>query len=260
MTERAKAGAETKQAALGANVVAIIPCLDEEQAIAGVVSAVLAEGVSTVIVVDGGSRDRTVAQATAAGARVIVELQHGYGRAMQAGIDAAPPEAEILLFLDGDGSDRPEFISQLISPIVDGLATFAHGSRVRGARQPGSLSLQQIAAGRLAGFLIRLLYGVRFTDMSPFRAIQRDALRRLGMREATYGWNLEMQMRVAAAGMAVVEIAVGQKRRVGGISKVSGNIATALKAASTIAATFIRLALLLRREARSGRHAVSSQG
>jgi hypothetical protein len=173
---------------------------------------------------------------------------------MQAGIAAAPPEAEILLFLDGDGSDRPEFIPALISPIVSGRATFTHGSRVRGIREPGSMSLQQIAAGRLAGLLLRVFYGARFTDMSPFRAIRRDTLN-LGMREPTYGWNLEMQMRVAAAGIATDEISVGQKRRAGGVSKVSGNVVVGLQAAYTIAATFVRLAASLRRETRAIRSA-----
>jgi hypothetical protein len=100
----------------------------------------------------------------------------------------------------------------------------------------------------MAGVLLRLIYGVRFTDMSPFRAIRRDALGRLGMRDMTYGWNLEMLMRIAASGLPHEEIAVGQSRRIGGISKVSGNAAASIKAAWTITATFVRLALTLRRE------------
>jgi glycosyltransferase involved in cell wall biosynthesis len=247
MKTTATAESQSTRPSLGANVVAIIPCLDEEQAIASVVAAVLAQGVSRVIVVDGHSHDRTVERATTAGARVIVESQRGYGRAIAAGIAAAPAEAEILLFLDGDGSDRLEFIPALIAPIVSGRAAFTHGSRVCGTREPGSLSWQQIAAGRLAGFLLRLLYGARFTDMSPFRAIRRDTLNRLGMRETTYGWNLEMQMHVAAAGIATEEIAVGHRRRMGGKSKVSGNLAISLRAACRIIATFARLAATLRR-------------
>jgi glycosyltransferase involved in cell wall biosynthesis len=239
------------RAQLGAVVSAVIPCLDEEDAVFGVVTAVLAQGVTEVIVVDGGSRDRTVERAQAAGAKVVIERRRGYGRAVQAGIAAAQPAATILLFLDGDGSDRPEFIPALIAPIVRGRADFTHGSRVRGECEPGSLSLQQIAAGRLAGLLLRLVYGVRFTDMSPYRAIRRDALGRLGMREPTYGWNLEMLMRAAAAGLAVIEIPVGQRRRTGGISKVSGNPVAGIKAAWTIIATFLRLALSLRRERRA---------
>jgi glycosyltransferase involved in cell wall biosynthesis len=235
---------------LGAIVSAIVPCLDEEEAIFDVVATVLAQGVAEVIVVDGGSRDRTVERAAAAGANVIIERRPGYGRAVQAGIAAARGEATILLFLDGDGSDRAEFIPALVAPIAEGAADFVHGSRVRGEREPGSLSAQQIVAGHIAGALMRIVYGARFTDMSPFRAIRRAALERLGMREATFGWNLEMLMRVAAAGVAALEIPVGQRRRAGGRSKVSGNPLIALKAAVTIIATFIRLALSLRRAPR----------
>lgn len=227
---------------------AIIPCLDEEAAIGQVVSAVLAQNVSEVVVVDGGSKDRTVERATEAGARVVVEPRRGYGRAIQAGIAAVRDDADILVFLDGDGSDPAEFIPALVSPIVAGQAVFALGSRVRGIREPGSLAPQQLFAGRVGGLLLRLVYGARFTDLSPFRAIRRDALERLGMREDTFGWNLEMLMRVAAARLPALEIAVGQRRRIGGVSKVSGNLTAGLKAAWSISTTFIRLALALRRQ------------
>jgi glycosyltransferase involved in cell wall biosynthesis len=231
----------------GAVVSAVIPCLDEEDAIATVVAGVLAAGVSEVIVVDGCSRDHTVERAKAAGARVVIEPRHGYGRAIQAGIAAARQCADILLFLDGDGTDPLECIPDLIAPIVDGRAVFVQGSRVRGKREPGSLSPQQIAAAYVGGLLLRLVYGARFTDLSPFRAIRREAFETLGMAETTYGWNLEMLMRVAAAGLPALEIAVGQRRRVGGVSKVSGNPIAGLKAAWSIAATFLRLATSLRR-------------
>jgi glycosyltransferase involved in cell wall biosynthesis len=229
-------------------VSAIIPCLDEEQAIAIVVPAVLAQGVREVIVVDGGSRDRTVERATAAGARVVVEPRRGYGRAVQAGVAAARRDAEILLFIDGDGSDRTEFIAGLIAPLAQRRAAFVQGSRVQGKRERGSLGPQQVAAGYVGGAMLRLLYGVRFTDLSPYRAIRRDAFERLGMRETTYGWNLEMLMRVAAAGLPALEIPVGQRRRIGGVSKVSGNLWAGVRAAWSIAATFVRLVLTLRRE------------
>jgi glycosyltransferase involved in cell wall biosynthesis len=229
-------------------VTAVIPCLDEEDAIPIVVAAVLAQSVAEVIVIDGGSQDRTAERAITAGARVVRELRRGYGRAIQTGIAAARPDAEIMLFIDGDGSDRTEFIPALITPIAQRRVAFVHGSRARGERERGSLSFQQIAAGYVGGLLLRLLYGVRFTDLSPFRAIRRDALHRLGMRELTHGWNLEMLMRIAAAGLPSLEIAVGQRRRVGGVSKVSGNLVAGIQAAWTIAATFIRLALVLRRQ------------
>ena len=229
-------------------VSAIIPCLDEETAIGQVVTVVLAQNVSEVVVVDGGSKDCTVERATEAGARVVVEPRRGYGRAIQAGIAAVRDDADILVFLDGDGSDPGEFIPALVAPIVAGQAVFVLGSRVRGIREPGSLAPQQLLAGHIGGLLLRLFYGARFTDLSPFRAIRRDALKSLGMKEETFGWNLEMLMRVAAARVPVVEIAVGQRRRIGGVSKVSGNLTAGLKAAWSISTTFIRLALSLRRQ------------
>jgi len=244
------AGDDADAASGVAGLSVIIPCLNEEDAIGAVVAAVRAQGVANVIVVDGGSRDRTVERATEAGARVVVEPRRGYGRAVQAGIAVLSESADIVVFIDGDGSDRPEFIPALVAPIVEGRAAFVHGSRVQGKREPGSLSAPQVVAGHMAGLLLRLIYGVRFTDMSPFRAIRRDALERLGMRDMTYGWNLEMLMRVAAARLPCEEIAVGQRCRIGGVSKVSGNAMASIKAAWTITTTFVRLALSLRRERR----------
>jgi glycosyltransferase involved in cell wall biosynthesis len=232
---------------LGLFVSAVIPCLDEEDAIGSVVRDVLGRGVAEVIVVDGGSRDRTAERAEAAGARVVVEPRRGYGRAIRSGMAAVDPRTAIVLFLDGDGSDRPEFIPDLVRPIAEGRAVFVHGSRLRGEREPGSLSVPQILAGWLAGTLIQAAYGVRFTDISPYRAIRRDALDRLGMREDTFGWNLEMLMRVAAAGLPTLELPVGQRRRAGGVSKVSGNLRASGRAALVIGSTFLRLARDLRR-------------
>jgi glycosyltransferase involved in cell wall biosynthesis len=229
------------------HICAVIPCLDEEEAIGSCVAAVLAHGLGEAIVVDGGSQDRTAENAVAAGARVIVEPRRGYGRALMSGLAALGPGSTIVLFLDGDGSDRPEMIPAVLAPIEEGRADFVLGSRVLGDREPGSLSQAQIVAGRLAGLLVRLCYGVQFTDMSPFRAIRREALERLGMAEETYGWNLEMQMRAAAAGLSIIEVPVGQRRRVGGRSKVSGNWRSAIRAATVILLTFCRLAVALRR-------------
>lgn len=228
------------------NVGVVIPCLDEETAVGPCVLAVLASGVGEVIVVDGGSTDHTAERAAAAGAKVVVEPVRGYGRAMMAGLSALAPTITIVLFIDGDGSDRPEMILSVVEPIERGEADFVLGSRLRGEREPGSLGASQVVAGHLAGFLIRLLYGVRFTDMSPFRAIRRDALERLGMTEKTFGWNLEMQMRVAANGLRVVEVPVGQQRRAGGVSKVSGEWRSGARAAWVLVRSFCRLAWQLR--------------
>jgi glycosyltransferase involved in cell wall biosynthesis len=227
-------------------VSAVIPCLNEENAIAEVVRECLSFGADEVVVVDGGSTDCTVERATSAGARVVIELRHGYGRACAAGVGATRPDSEVLIFLDGDGSDVPAFLPAIAGPVVEGAADFVMGSRLRGRREPGSLTPQQIVAGHMAGALLRIVYGQRFTDMSPFRAIRRDRLLRLGMREMTYGWNLEMQMRAAAAGLRVLEIAVDHRRRKGGVSKVSGNLRAGVAAAVTVCATFFRLALASR--------------
>jgi hypothetical protein len=137
-------------------------------------------------------------------------------------------------------------MAAVIGPVAAGEADFVMGSRLRGHREPGSMTPQQIVAGWLAGILLRTAYGVRFTDMSPFRAARLDRLRALGMSEPTYGWNLEMQMRVAAAGWKVLEVPVDHRRRRGGVSKVSGDFIAGLKAAWKIATTFLRLAASLK--------------
>ncbi len=225
----------------------VIPCLNEEEPIGGVVREILAQGVDEIIVVDNGSTDATAVRARQAGARVVSEPRRGYGRACAAGVAAVRPDAEIVCFLDGDGSDVPAFIPAVVGPVAQGEADFVIGSRLRGHREPGSMTPQQLVAGRLAGLLMRAVYGVRFTDMSPFRAIRAGQLHSLGMREETYGWNLEMQMRVAAAGLRILEVPVDHRRRTGGVSKVSGNLVAGLSATWKIVTTFTRLALTLRR-------------
>jgi len=227
-------------------VAVVIPCLNEEGPIADVVREVLAQGVDEVVVVDNGSTDATAARARAAGAHVVAEPQRGYGRACAAGVRAVRGDAAIVCFLDGDGSDVPAFMADVVGPIARDEADFVMGSRLTGRREPGSMTPQQIVAGALAGILLRLVYCAHFTDMSPFRAMRVIELRRLGMREMTYGWNLEMQMRAAAAGLRIREVAVDHRRRRGGQSKVSGNLTASLKAGWKIATTFIRLVVALR--------------
>lgn len=224
----------------------VIPCLNEEQPIADVVREVLSQQVDEVIVVDNGSTDRTAEIASQAGARVVRESQRGYGRACAAGVAAVRADTGIICFLDGDGSDVPGFLPSVVRPVADNSADFVMGSRLRGTREAGSMTPQQIVAGWLAGRLMRWTYGVNYTDMSPFRAIRTQTLRSLGMAEQTYGWNLEMQMRVAAAGLRIVEIPVDHRVRRGGESKVSGHLVAGLKAAWKITTTFVRLAASLR--------------
>jgi glycosyltransferase involved in cell wall biosynthesis len=221
----------------------VIPALNEEEPIVNVVRECLGTGVpKEIIVVDNGSTDRTAERAREAGAKVVSEATRGYGRACAAGVRAISPNCDIVVFLDGDGSDCPEFIPQLVEPIARGTHDFVIGSRTRGKREPGSMNLQQIFAGRFAGWLLSILYGVRYTDMSPFRAIRCDALAKLGMREKTYGWNLEMQMRAARADLRIVEIAVNHRCRAGGVSKVSGTLRGTFVAGARIIATLVRIA------------------
>jgi len=221
----------------GARIAVIIPVLDEEGAIGPVLAAIPRGWVDQVIIVDGGSRDRTIAEARAAGATVIVEQERGYGRACARGTEAAiEGGAEILVFLDGDGGDRPEAIPRLVQPILADEHDFVIGSRTR-----ASIGAHQALAGRAIGAAIGLVYGVRFTDMCAFRAIRADGLSRLGMREMTYGWNLEMQMRAARAGLRILELQVPHGRRLAGKSKVAGTFRGTIKAAFRILATFARI-------------------
>jgi glycosyltransferase involved in cell wall biosynthesis len=224
------------------NVSVIIPALNEEEPIAGVVGECLATGLpGDVIVVDNGSTDHTVERAREAGARVVA-APRGYGRACAAGVRALAPECDIVVFLDGDGSDVPAFINQLVDPIVRGTHDFVIGSRTRGQRELGSMNFQQILSGRIAGLILQLLYGVRYTDMCPFRAIRRDALAKLHMREETYGWNLEMQMKAARSGLRILEIPVNHRCRAGGESKVSGTLRGTFAAGARIIATLVHVA------------------
>jgi len=223
-------------------VAVVIPTLNEEAAIAGVLALIPPGTVDDIIVADSASTDRTVERARAAGARIVSEPLRGYGRACRAGAEAAAA-CDIIVFLDGDGSDCPELIPALVEPIAEDRADFVIGSRTRGARESHSMSAHQILAGYAIGAALRLLYGVRYTDMGPFRAIRRDALMRLGMRELSYGWNLEMQMRAARHGLRILEVPVAHRRRAGGLSKVSGSLKGTLKASWRILLTFARIAL-----------------
>ena len=224
------------------SVVVVIPTLDEEQSIAAVVRSLPRTIVARVIVADGGSRDATAARAKAAGAEVI-EAGRGYGRAC------------LMATMVAEGADNAASIARLVEPIRSGRYDFVIGSRARGNREAGSIAWHQLAAGRLAGWAMRLLYGAGYTDMCAFRAIRRDALLELGMRELTYGWNLEMQMRAARAELRILEIPVDYRRRRGGNSKVAGSLIGTIRAGARILATFVRISIETSRRARN--HIVS---
>lgn len=230
------------EVAAHSRVALVIPTLNEEDPIGGVISAVPRDVVDDIIVADSGSDDHTVERARNAGARVVVEPRRGYGRACAAGVRAAG-DCDIIVFLDGDGSDRPDLVPLLLAPILADTHDFVIGSRTRGEREAGSMNALQVGAGYIVGALTRLLYGIAYTDMCAFRAIRRESLERLGMREMTYGWNLEMQMRAARAGLRILEMPVAHSRRRGGTSKVSGTVTGTIKAALRLAITFARVAL-----------------
>ena len=226
----------------------VIPALNEAESIGSVVRSVMQEArapgpwneIAECIVVDNGSTDATAEVARAEGARVVTSPR-GYGAACAAGAKAAVETSDVLMFLDGDGSDDVSAMPLLMGPMECGEADFVIGSRMRGRAEPGSLNAAQRFGARLIGVLVKLMYGFRYTDMGPFRVIRRDALERMQMREMTYGWNLEMQVKAVKMGLRVVEIPVNSKCRIGGESKVSGNFAASVKAGARILSVLVRV-------------------
>jgi glycosyltransferase involved in cell wall biosynthesis len=224
----------------------IIPALNEAEAIGRVVGEMPWGRIAECIVVDNGSTDGTAEVARAAGARVV-ESARGYGAACDAGAKAAVESSEILVFMDGDGSDVIADLERLVGPIERDEADFVIGSRLRGQREEGSMLPSQVFAGRMVGWLLRLTQGVRYTDMGPFRAIHRVSLNELHMTEMTYGWNLEMQIKTCQYGLRIVEIPVDYRKRFGGTSKVSGDWRASVKAAVRILEVLLRTGMLRRR-------------
>ncbi len=217
----------------------IIPALNEAESIGHVVRSLPWPLLLECIVADNGSTDGTGDVARAAGARVVASSR-GYGQACKAGSDAADPASTILVYMDGDGSDIPEDLARLVGPIERGEADFVLGSRIRGRREPGSMLPSQVFAAHFVGWLLRLTQGVRYTDMGPFRAIRRSSLEQLGMAEMTFGWNLEMQIKAAQHKLRIEEITVDYRRRIGGTSKVSGDLAASVRAAGRILGVLFR--------------------
>ena len=220
----------------------VIPTLNEAEAIAQVVREIPASVAREIIVADSGSRDGTQAAARQAGAKVLELNERGYGLACARATESADPASTIIVFMDGDGADRADLMHLLVDPILAGTHDFVIASRTRGQRAPGSMSWHQVAAGLAAGYSMRMLYGVRYSDMCAFRAIRRSSLAALGLREMTYGWNIEMQMQAARAGLRILEVPVPYRCRAGGESKVAGSLRGTLRAGWRIVTTFIRVA------------------
>lgn len=217
----------------------VIPALNEEDTIEGVLAEIPSNAVDRVIVVDNGSTDRTSELARQSSADVVREERRGYGSACFAGFRSAV-EANIIVFMDGDGADNPAHIPELTRPIEEGRADLVIGSRERGQAEPGALRIQARAGNWLAAQLMRLLYGLRVTDLGPFRAIRREVLEALDMQEMTYGWPTEMMVKAARRGYRVLEIPVDYRKRAGGRSKISGTIRGTLLAGYFILGTTIK--------------------
>ena len=222
-------------------VAVVIPTLNEAATIGAVVREIPREFARDIIVADSGSTDGTPQAAREAGARVI-DAGRGYGRACALGAAAADPACRVIAFLDGDGADRGDLIGRVAEPVLAGTHDFVLASRTRGEREPGAMLWHQVLAGRLAGWGIGALYRERYSDMCAFRAVDRAALRRLGLREMTYGWNIEMQMQAARAGLRILEVPLPYRCRAGGSSKVAGSVSGTLRAGSRIVTTFLRVA------------------
>ncbi|GAC1593946.1 MAG: glycosyltransferase family 2 protein [Hymenobacter sp.] len=225
-------------------IIVIIPAFNEARAIGLVLAEIPAGLVQEVIVVDNNSSDETSAAARAGGATVLREPRPGYGYACLAGMAFAfgRPQSEwpdIVVFLDGDHSDYPEQMPDLLSPLLQGQADMVIGSRALGVRERGALLPQQRFGNWLAARLLRLRYGGTFTDLGPFRAILAPALLGLHMEDKTYGWTVEMQVKAARQGLRTVEVPVRYRRRIG-TSKVSGTVRGTLGAGYKILWTIFR--------------------
>lgn len=230
-------------------VAAVIPALDEAGSIAGVVKGLRGQELleaGEIIVVDNGSTDGTGAAARRAGATVVREERRGYGRACLTGVLAA--DTKVVVLLDADAADDPGDLPRVLGPILSGEADLVVGSRALGEMAPGSMTWQQRFGNGLAAFLMRLVYGIPVTDMGPFRAIRRERLLALDMREMTYGWPVEMMVKAARAGYRYREVPVRYRRRGAGVSKVGGTLLRSLRVGQRIIFTTLRHAFWTPRE------------
>ena len=208
-----------------ADIKVIIPAINEGDSIGLVVSG-LPQHVSEIVVVDNGSSDDTVANAEKAGATVITENRKGYGFACLKGLKYIFEQSktpDIIVFIDGDYSDYPEELDKIVAPILENDIDFVVGARKKSLREPGSMTPQQVFGNQLATFLMRLFFRSNFTDLGPFRAIKYEKLKELDMQDTTYGWTVEMQLKILRKKMSYIEVPVRYKQRIG-ISKVSGTV------------------------------------
>lgn len=231
-----------QQPAAQARVFVVIPALDEEASVGLVLAALPWDLLERVVVADNGSQDGTAAVARGAGATVVDAPRRGYGSACLAGLAELGPLAahDVVVFLDADFSDHPEELPSLLAPIAEGRAELVIGSRALGEAEPGSMLPQQRFGNALATFLIRLAFGHAYTDLGPFRAITGRALAAITMVDQNWGWTVEMQVRALQEGLAVTEVPVSYRRRVGR-SKIAGTVKGTINAGVKILWTIARL-------------------
>ena len=224
-------------------ILVIIPAFNEARAIGQVIGDIPGKLVDEVVVVNNASTDETEANARAAGATVLREGRRGYGWACLRGIAYAKTRSpDVVVFLDGDYSDHPDEMTRLVAPILNDEADFVIGSRMTGRREPGAMLPQALFGNRLACFLMRLFWGVRYTDLGPFRAIRFADLLALDMQDKTFGWTIEMQIKAVLAGLRIAEVPVSYRKRVG-VSKVTGTVSGTVKASAKILWTIARFAV-----------------
>lgn len=227
----------------GARAALVIPALNEEDVIATTLRRVPPSLFRIIVVADNGSTDRTAEIARAEGARVVHEPERGYGAACLRALAALPAAVDAVVFMQADASEDPGEASLLLAPIREGRADLVIGSRTLGKTAPGALAPRQIFGNRLATFLIRRLHGHRYTDLGPFRAIRRDALERLNMRDRGYGWTIEMQVRAVQHGLRITEVPVSYGKRAAGKGKISASLKVSVQAGVEIIWTVFKLAI-----------------
>jgi glycosyltransferase involved in cell wall biosynthesis len=232
----------------------VIPALNEEDSIGLVLADIPDRLVRNVFVVDNGSDDATASVASAHGATVVPEPRRGYGSACLAGLERVsqdPPD--VVLFLDADYSDHPEEIARLLEPIALDAVDMVIGSRTIGQREPGALLPQALFGNKLACILIEGLYGYRFTDLGPFRAVTWEALERIGMEDTNFGWTVEMQIKAAYKKLSCVEVPVSYRQRVG-VSKITGTLSGTFRAGYKILFTIFSYYIKIQQAERAERH------
>lgn len=225
------------------NISVIIPVYNEEKSLPNVIRDLPQDSIREIIVVNNASTDNTVAVAAEFNCRVVDEPRKGYGQACLKGIDVLDPQTDIVVFIDGDYSDHPDQLLQLVKPIMEEGQDFVIGSRALGVREKGAMTPQAFYGNKLACFLMKVFWGAFYTDLGPFRAIRYDALKRLKMSDRNFGWTIEMQIKAFEHKLNIVEVPVNYRKRIGH-SKISGTVMGTIQAGYKILWTIFKYKFL----------------